>query len=151
MKNAMKEKYSICNSTKWINYYDDLIIQLDECLLKVTSDPSISIMHNAFKSLDNKLTREILKENAFALLKFDIYVSRVRQNMPNNEVLRNMINDSISKGQLFYWNTDISSKIDLTYMLNIAKFYKANSFTNPKWKLKNGHYEAEVGNFKITL
>jgi hypothetical protein len=108
-------------------------------------------MHNAFKSLDNKLTREILKENAFALLKFDIYVSRVRQNMPNNEVLRNMINDSISKGQLFYWNTDISSKIDLTYMLNIAKFYKANSFTNPKWKLKNGHYEAEVGNFKITL
>lgn len=142
------------NSSTWIHYYDDLIVQLDEYLLKRTSDPSISMIYIAFRSLEETLSRDVLRQNAFALLKFDNYVALIHQNMPDHEDLRKLVYENISKGAAYYWNPYCHNadcnckKVDLA---NIAKEHLAINFESPKWKpASSGRYELKIGNMTIS-
>lgn len=141
---ADKQNTVLGNSVDWVYYYDDLVIQLDEQLLKRTSDPSISIVYHAIRTLETKYARDILRENAFALLKFDDYAALVRQNMPDREDIRKSIENNLSNGAAFYWNPDSPVAVTQAYMINVVKSYSASTFKLPKWKVSNGYFEAVI-------
>ena len=141
---ADKQNTVLGNSVDWVYYYDDLVVQLDGHLLDRTSDPSISIIYHAIRVLETKYARDILRENAFALLKFDDYATLVRQNMPEREDLRKTIEDNLSRGATFYWNPDSPSAVTQADMINVAKDYSASAFKLPKWKVSNGYIEAVI-------
>ena len=139
-----KQNTVLGNSVDWVYYYDDLIVQLDEHLIERTSDPSISIIYHAIRTLETKYARDILRENAFALLKFDKYAALVRQNMPEREDLRKLIENNLSKGAVFYWNPDSPVEVTQAYMTNVAKGYSASAFELIKWKVSDGRFEAVI-------
>ena len=143
-EDATKQNTVLGNSVDWVYYYDDLVVQLDGCLLKITSDPSISIIYHAIRVLETKYARDILQENAFALLKFDDYAALVRQNMPERDDLRKTIEDNLSRGATFYWNPDSPGVVTHADMTNVAKDYSANAFKLPKWKVSDGYIEAVI-------
>jgi hypothetical protein len=125
-------------------FFWEKIVQLDEHLLKITSDPSISIIYHAIRVLETKYARDILQKNAFALLKFDDYAALIRQNMPEREDLRKLIEDNLSRGANFYWNPDSPGAVTHTDMINIAKHYSVSAFKLPKWEISNGYIEAVI-------
>jgi len=141
---AGKQNTVLGNSVDWVYYYDDLGVQLDEHLLKRTSDPSISIIYHALRVLETKYARDILRENAFALLKFDDYAALVRQNMPEREDLRKTIKDNLSKGATFYWNPDSPGAVTHADMINVVKRYSVSAFELPKWEVSNGYIKAVI-------
>ena len=141
---ADKQNTVLGNSIDWVYYYDDLVVQLDEHLLKRTSDPSISIIYHAIRVLETKYARDILQKNVFSLLKFDDYAALVRQNMPEREDLRKTIEDNLSRGATFYWNPDSPDAVTHADMTNLAKDYSASAFELPKWKVSNGYIEAVI-------
>ena len=141
---ANKHNTVLGNSVDWVYYYDDLIVQLDKHLINSTLDPSSSIIYHAIRVLETKYARDILRENAFALLKFEEYAVWVRQNMPEREDLRKLIENNLSKGAAFYWNPDLPVAVTQAYMTNVVKGYSASTFELPKWKVSNGHFEAVI-------
>lgn len=142
-QNASKDNKEFANSIDWLYYYDDLIVQLDEYLLDKTSDPMISIFYHAIRTLETKYARDILLENAFAILKFNKYAELVRRNMPQRDDLKAEIEDNLSKGAVFYWNP--SDKLR-TYdqIAAIAEMYSASAFELPKWELVNGSWQVHI-------
>jgi hypothetical protein len=141
---ASKQNKVIGNSIDWINYYDDLVVQLDHHLLKTTSDPSISILYHAIRTLETRNARDILRENVFAHLKFEEYARLIRQNMPEREDHRKTIEDNLSKGATFYWNPDSPEVPPHETMVAIAKKYSASTFELPKWRISNGYMETVI-------
>ena len=144
LEQAQKSNIVLGNSVDWVYYYDDLVVQLDYHLLHRTGDPLISIVYHAIRTLETRYARDILRENAFALLKFDEYATLVRQNMPEREDLRNQVEDNLSKGSTFYWNTDSPVVVTHEQMASTAKTYSVSRFQLPKWKNVNGHVEAVI-------
>jgi hypothetical protein len=139
--NASKRNMTICNSVDWLYYYDDLIVQLDEYLLKNTSDPMISIIYHTIRTLETKYARDILLENAFAILKFNKYAEVVRNNLPERDDLKTEIEENLSKGAIFYWNPDNKQTITHDQIAAITQKYSASTFKLPKWKLINGQWQ----------
>lgn len=101
---AGKQNRVIANSLDWIRFYDDLIVQLDNALYKMTSDPLVSVIYLAVRTLETRNSRDILRENAHALQLFDNYVSLIHKNMPERQDLINQIEENLSRGIEFYWN-----------------------------------------------
>jgi hypothetical protein len=144
LDNATEKNDVIGNSVDWVYYYDDLIVQLDDYLLSKTSDPMISIIYHAIYTLETKYARDILQENAFAILKFNKYAELVRRNMPLRDDLKKQIEDNLTKGALFYWNSEDKQIITNEHIAVIAQKFSASAFKLPKWKLKNGHWETVI-------
>lgn len=141
---ADKQNRVIGNSTDWVYYYDDLIVQLDHHLLKRTSDLTISMIYHAILTLETRYARDILRENAFALLKFEEYAQLVSQNMPERKDLRKQIENNLSKDVTFYWNPDSPRTVTYETIVDISKKYSANTFELPRWTVSNGHVEAVI-------
>ena len=144
LDNAGKQNKVIGNSIDWVYYYDDLIVQLDDYLLSRTSDPMISIIYHAIYTLETRYARDILQENAFAILQFNKYAELVRRNMPLRDDLKTLIEDNLSKGALFYWNTEDKQIITDDHITAIAQKFSASAFKLPKWKLTNGRWETII-------
>jgi hypothetical protein len=144
LEQARKSNIVIDNSMDWVYYYDDLVVQLDHHLLRITGNPSISMVYHAIRTLETKYARDILRKNAFALLKFDECATLIRQNMPEREDPKNQIEDNLSKGSTFYWNPDSLVEVAREQIAHVAKIYSASTFQLPKWKIVNGHMEAVI-------
>ena len=144
LNEASRHNKVIGNSTDWVYYYDDLIVQLDHHLIKRTSDPSISIIYHAIQTLETRYARDILHKNAFALLKYEKYAGLIRKNMPEREDHRNQIEENLSKGITFYWDTDSPKVVNHEIIVNIAEKYSANTFELPKWRISNGYIETVI-------
>ena len=142
--NASKQNKVIGNSVDWVYYYDDLIVQLDDYLLSKTSDPMISMIYHAIYTLETKYARDILQENAFAILKFNKYAELVRRNMPLRDDLKTQIEDNLSKGALFYWHPEDKLIITDKQIATIAQKFSASAFELPKWTLVNGRWETVI-------
>lgn len=144
LSEASKQNKVIGNSIDWAYYYDDLVVQLDHHLIKRTADPSISIIYLAIRTLETRYARDILRENAFALLKFEEYAELIRQNLPEREDQRKQIEDNLSKGITFFWNPDSPKVVTYETIVDIANKYSASTFELPKWKISNGYMEAVI-------
>lgn len=144
LNEADKQNRVIGNSIDWVYYYDDLIVRLDHHLFKRTSDPSISIIYHAIRTLETRYARDILRGNAFALLKFEEYAQWISQNMPEREDLRKQIENNLSKDITFYWNPDSPKAVTYETIVDISKKYSANTFELPKWIISNGYVEAVI-------
>jgi len=143
-EHAKKSNIVIGNSADWVYYYDDLIVQLDQHLLKKTSDHSISIIYHAIRTLETRYARDILRENAFALLQFNEYAALIRQNMPEFEDLKKQIENNLSRGAGFYWNPDLHGTITYEDIIDVAKRYSAKTFELPKWTMTQGYMKAVI-------
>ena len=144
LEQAKKSNTVLGNSVDWVYYYDDLVVQLDHHLLLKTRDTSISMIYHAIRTLETKYARDILRENAFALLNFNEYATLVRQNMPDRQDLRKQIEDNLSRGMTFYWKPNSAVEAAHEEIANVAKVYSASAFQLPKWKKVNGHIEAVI-------
>lgn len=144
LNEAGKQNKVIGNSIDWVYYYDDLIVQLDHHLFKRTSDPSISIIYHAIRTLETRYARDILRENAFALLKFEEYAQMISQNTPEREDYRKQLESNLSKDITFYWNPDSPKVVTYETIVDICKKYSANTFELPKWIISNGYMKAVV-------
>ena len=139
-----KTDIMLANSVDWIYYYDDFVVQLDVHLLNRILDPNISIIYHAIHVLETQPARDILQENAFALLKFDEYTKLLRQNMPDREDHRKQIKVNLNRGPSYYWNTRTAEKLSLEQISNIANNYRASSFKMLKWKHGIGYIKGTV-------
>ena len=144
LEQAKKSNTVLGNSASWFYYYDDLLVQLDQHLLQRTSYPFISIIYHAMYTLETRSSQDILRENAFALLKFNEYAALIRQNMPERENLRKQIEDNLSRGAGFYWNPDSSGTITYEDIIDVAKRYSAKTFELPKWTVTQGYMKAVI-------
>ncbi len=88
LENARKSGVIMANSIDWIYFYDNLIVQLDYDLMLRTSDPSISMIFHAVRTLETRQAREVLYKNSFAITRFDEYAALVRKNMPERKDLQ---------------------------------------------------------------
>lgn len=140
LNETSSKNIALANSSENILYYDDFIIQLDRYLLESVSDCNISIIYLAFLNLDTRNALEILRENAFALLKFDEYANLVRQNMPDRDDLRRRVEENLSKGVAFYWGSNVTHD----QIAVIAEKYSASKFQRPRWKLVDGYWEVSI-------
>ena len=61
---ASERNIVLCNSTDYVYYYDDLIVQLDTYLLEFTSDPAISMIYFAYRTLETKYAHDLLRARA---------------------------------------------------------------------------------------
>jgi hypothetical protein len=143
VEHAEKSNIVLGNSVDWAYYYDDLVVQLDQHLLRRTSDPSISIIYHAIRVLETRYARDILRENAFALLRFNEYAVLIRRNMPEREDLRKQIEDNLSRGSIFYWNPDSPRMMTYADIIDIAKRYSAKAFELPKWTVAKKNARSE--------
>lgn len=135
---ASSQKKVIGNSQDWIYYYDDLIVQLDCALYKLTSDPYCSIIYLVLQSLETRYSRDILYRNAHALMQFDNFAAVIRQIIPQRQDLKNQIEENFSKGVIFYWDPDMREDISIDTIITLAKKYASNNFRLPIWKTTNG-------------
>ncbi len=142
--NADMQNKSISNSIDWINYYDDFIVQLDYHLFNVTADVANSIIYLAILTLETNTSRDILRENAFALLKFKEYSELILQNMPKHEGISKQINNNLKNGMIFYWNTNSQQAISEQEIVRKSQNYLASGFRIPKWINSNGKRELLV-------
>lgn len=141
---ASSQNKAVGNSQDWIHYYDDLIVQLDCALYKLTADPFVSILCLALQSLETRYSRDIFCKNAHALLRFDEYVTVIRQNMPECQDLKNQIEENFSKGSNFYWNPDVQEVIPYETIVAITEKYASSNFQLPRWKTSNGFMEVTI-------
>ncbi len=137
---AGRQNKVIGTSQDWIHYYDDFIVQLDNDILKMTSDPFVSIIYLAILTLETRYSRDILRENAHALLKFEDYAALIRQNMPERQDHRNQIEDNLSKGMNFYWNPDAQEDVSYKTIVTMVNKYADSRFELPRWETSNGKY-----------
>lgn len=141
---ASRQNKVIGNSEDWIHYYDDLIVQLDCALYKLTSDPYTSIICLTLQSLETRYSKDILYRNAHALLQFDKYAAVIRQNMPERQDLKNQIEENFSRGFIFYWNPAVQEVITYETIVSIAKKYASSNFQLPRWKTSNGFMDVTI-------
>lgn len=144
IEQASRQNKAIGNSQDRIHYYDDLIVQLDCALYKLTSDPFISIICLALRSLETRSSRDIFHMNAHALLQFDEYAAVIRQNMPERQDLKTQIEENFSMGFSFYWNPNAPEVIPYETIAAIAKKYTSSNFQLPRWKTSNGFMEVNI-------
>lgn len=143
-KVAQENNDVIGNSIDWIYYYDDVMIQLDSELLKITSDILISIFYHAMRTLETKYARDILQKNAAALSHFEKYSDLVTNNLPNRTDLQEQIKQNLSKGALFYWDTNNVEKVTLEKIKKIKNKYSAETFILPKWEIEGNQITAMI-------
>ena len=127
----------IGNSKDWVHYYDDLIVQLDCALYKISSNPFASIICLVLQSLETRYSRDILYRNAHALLQFDNFAAVIRQITPQRQDLKNQIEENFSKGAIFYWDPDIREEISTDEIITLAKKYESYNFRLPIWETTN--------------
>lgn len=120
------------NSTNHINYYDDLIVQLDKHLLDGFGIPSLSILYFALFTLETRYAQEILSRNAFGLYQFGYYEKYIQKNMPDRDDLRKTINQNLAKGVNYYWNPHNVNEYQQAAS-TILESYSAGSFSFQKW------------------
>jgi len=143
-KRAEEQSIALGNSSDWVYYYDDLIVQLDRILLEMTRDPMISMIYHALRTLETRYAQDILNRNAFALLNFDDFATWVRQNMPERDDLRELVENNLAKGATYYWDTNVNSDVSRGELEQIAQMYSAKSFKLPMWRDKGVYIEAVI-------
>lgn len=144
LQEADKKDNVIGNSTEWIHYYDDFVVQLDYHLLKRINNPSVSIIYLALINLDTRYARDILRNNPFALLKFEEYKSIIQENLPEREDLRKNIEVNLEKGAIFYWDPDSKVQTSQENLVSMAKKYSASTFRLPKWTNLDGYRQTVI-------
>ena len=132
-RKASERNIVLSNSPDNVYYYDDLIVQLDTYLLKYTSDPAISMIYFAYRTLETKYAHDLLRKNAFALNLFKEFEQRVTKRLPSREDLKQIIIQNLSKGPAYYWNEGRDMDSAIAKMNQISEQYKANNFKFQKW------------------
>lgn len=135
---ASSQNKVIGNSQDWVYYYDDLIVQLDCALYKISSDPYASIICLVLQSLETRNSRDILYRNIHALLQFNNFIEVIRQIIPQRQDLKKQIEENFSKGIIFYWDPDMREEISTDEIITLAKKYKSYNFRLPLWNPTNG-------------
>jgi len=136
-RKASERNIVLSNSPDNVYYYDDLIVQLDTYLLKYTSDPAISMIYFAYRTLETKYAHDLLRENAFALNLFKKFEQRVNKRLPPREDLKHLIVQNLSKGPAYYWNEGRDMDSAIAKMKQISEQYKASRFKFQKWGEKS--------------
>ena len=131
---ADKKNTAVSNVRGWIHYYDDLIVQLDCALCKMTSDPSVSIIYLTMLSLETLDSRDILRENAHALLQFNDFAAVIRRLTLGSPDHKRLLEENLSKGINFYFNPDARQEVPFEQIVSIANNYRASKFELPKWE-----------------
>jgi len=129
---ADRKNTVVSNARGWIHYYDDLIVQLDCALYKMTSDSSVSIIYLTMLSLETSDSRDILRENAHALLHFDDFASGIRRLTFGSPDHKRLMEENLSKGINFYFNPDAQQEVPFEQIASLAKNYRASKFELPK-------------------
>jgi len=130
---ASKRNIVLCNSTDYVYYYDDLIVQLDNYLLKYTSDHSISMVYFAYRTLETRYAQDLLRENAFALKLFQEFEQKVKEHLPSREDLKQQVIRSLGKGFNYYWDEGRDINLAFAKIQQILEHYKASNFKFQKW------------------
>ena len=60
--------------------------------------------------------------------------------MPEREDLRKQVDDNLSKGSNFYWDSQVPSE----NIAGLAEKYSVGAFNLPRWETHNGHVEAVI-------
>ena len=134
---ASERNIVLGNSPDNVYYYDDLIVQLDTYLLEFTSDPAISMIYFAYRTLETKYAHDLLRKNAFALNLFNEFEQRVTKRLPSREDLKQIIIQNLSKGPAYYWNEGREMDSAIAKMKQISEQYKASRFKFHKWSEKS--------------
>lgn len=130
---SIKKDIVLCNSTDYVYYYDDLVIQLDNCLRLFTNDNATSMLYFALRTLETKYAHDFLYENAFALRHYDEFETDLNM-LPLRDDLKKTMTENYDKGFQYYWAggaigvETINQEID-----GIINKYKCNNFHFQKW------------------
>lgn len=77
--NILKDGRAVSAGCYYINYYDDLIIQIDNHILKNTNNPDSSIGFKALCMADDNYSVLFFSRNIYAFLKLDYYNSFIKE------------------------------------------------------------------------
>lgn len=110
----------------------------------MTSDPFVSIIYLAIRTLETCQSRDILRKNAHALLKYEDYAALIRKNMPERQDHQSQIEENLSKGIHFYWNPDLHQEVSYETIADMAKKYSVRNFELPRWETSNGFVKTTI-------
>jgi hypothetical protein len=129
---AKKTNIVLCNSTDYVYYCDDFIIQLDCSLRRFTNDNATSMLYFALRTLETKYARDFLYENAFALRHYEEYEVDLN-GLRLREDLKKEVIENYNKGYQYYWNGAIGDETIKRKIDEIISSYKCSDFHFQKW------------------